>query len=385
MLRSIIKTIFLIFIAAAFGLLGGYYGATQVVPLNTASSTPEIIHEESIKYFPETSREEKVIEVVEEVSSSVVNITARREVTYSSFFFNSGEKTQESVYEEVGKGSGFIVSEDGLVLTNKHVLQYTDARYSVTTKNKNIYPLKVLARDPFRDLALAKIETDRKFDPVQLGNSDNLVSGQTVIAIGNALGQFQNTISVGVVSGLQRTVEAGGLALLDLIQTDAAINEGNSGGPLLNLKGEVIGVNVAKAQFAQNIGFAIPINQAKRDVEQVKEKGKIVYPFLGIRYISLTEQIKEEEDLDLNEGALIVAGPTVEEEAVVKNSTADRMGLQEGDIIVKINDQEINSKQNLSEIIRKYEPGQEITIKYYREGQYYSTSGVLGQKTSSES
>lgn len=382
--RRIIEIIIVILVSFSCGVLGAWYGLQVTSLTNTGETNPSsVIHEETTKYFPETSREEKIIDTVGQVSSSVVNITAMREVTVYQFFTGSGRPQPKAEQQAVGRGTGFIVSEDGLVLTNKHVVQVPGAQYKVTTADGQTYSLKVLAKDPFKDLALAQIQTDKTFQPVTLGNSENLVSGQTVIAIGNALGRFQNTISVGVISGLQRTVHAGGLALLDLIQTDAAINEGNSGGPLLNLKGKVIGVNVAKARQAQNIGFAIPINQAVEDIEQVQKTGQITYPFLGVRYISLNKQIQEQKDLPLKAGALIVAGDQAGAPAIVSGSAAEKMSLHKGDIIVQIDGQKITPDHSLAEVIRDYDPGDEITVKYWRDGQYYSTSGELGGKSSS--
>jgi serine protease Do len=242
-----------------------------------------------------------------------------------------------------------------------------------------------------------KIEKDREitkegefrqkpFKVLKLGNSDNLQIGQTVIAIGNALGEFRNTVSVGVISGLGRTITASGGGLIetleDVIQTDAAINKGNSGGPLLNLKGEVIGVNVAMAQEAQNIGFAIPINRAKKAITQVKTLGKIVYPFLGVRYILVTPEIQEERNLPVDYGALIVKGESPQEPGVIPGSAADKAGLREGDIILEVDGQKITPQNSLAKVIQTHNPGDKIVLKILREKKELILEATLGEKTS---
>jgi S1-C subfamily serine protease len=217
---------------------------------------------------------------------------------------------------------------------------------------------------------------------LKLGDSDNLQIGQTVIAIGNALGEFRNTVSVGVISGLGRRVTAGDGEIFetieDVIQTDAAINRGNSGGPLLNLKGEVIGINFAMAQQAENIGFAIPINKAKKDIEQIKTKGKISYPFLGVRYVLVTKEIKEEKNLPVDYGALIIRGERGED-PIFKNSPAEKIGLKEGDIILEFNGEKITTENSLAKIISKYNPGDKVSLKVQRKEKILYFQAILGE------
>lgn len=244
------------------------------------------------EYDPQTSQEEAVIRAVDAVSPAVVSIVVTKDVpVFREYYFNpfqelenffgapfgfniQGYQEVETQREEVGGGSGFIVSSDGTILTNKHVVIDEAADYSVLTNEGQIFDVRIVFRDPGEDLAILKIEQEgnvvQAFPVASLGDSDRTKLGQTVIAIGNALGEFTNTISVGVVSGLGRTITAqgGGFAqtIEDVIQTDAAINRGNSGGPLVNLKGEVIGINTAMVQGAQSIGFAIPINKARNNI-----------------------------------------------------------------------------------------------------------------------
>jgi serine protease Do len=357
------------------------------------------------EYLPQTSQEEAIIKAVENAGPAVVNIVVTKDVPIvEQYFYNPFEEFEQFFGEpfqfqvpqyrekgtekqEVGGGTGFIVSRDGLILTNKHVVFDEEAEYTVFTNDGEKYSAKVLARDPIQDIAVIKIEEAgelKSFPIVELGDSDKLQAGQTVIAIGNALGEFRNTVSVGVVSGLGRTITASGGSFVetleDVIQTDAAINSGNSGGPLLNLKGQVIGINTAMVRDAQNIGFAVPINQAKRGLEQVKTLGKIVYPFLGIRYVLITEEIKEQNDLPVNYGAWLVKA-SEEEPAVQPDSSAQKAGLQENDIILEFNGEKITSENSLAKIIVKYNPQDKVDLKVLRNGQEKILPVILGEKS----
>lgn len=355
-------------------------------------------------YTALTSQEQAVIEVVKNASPAVVSIVISKEVsTYglnivpeNPFGEDSpfrveipGLEPQGTKKQTVGGGTGFFVSQDGLILTNRHVVEDDKAEYTAITNDGRKYPVKVLAKDPFQDLALAKIEqkeTSEKFPVLPLGDANSIQIGQTVVAIGYALGEFRNTVSVGVISGLGRTItaEGGGMAetLEDILQTDAAINRGNSGGPLLNLKGEVIGVNVAIAEPAQSIGFAIPVNKAKRDIEQVKATGKIVYPFLGVRYILITPDLQEEKKLAFDYGALLVKGEGEGEPAVIPGSVGVKAGLKEGDIILEADGQKVTSQNSLSKIVQAKKPGDKMRFKVWRDDKELVLEIVLGEKTS---
>ena len=208
---------------------------------------------------------------------------------------------------------------------------------------------------------------------MELGDSNSLKVGQTVIAIGNALGEFRNTVSVGVVSGLSRSITAGGSQfgsehLSGVIQTDASINPGNSGGPLLNIRGQVIGINTAVAMGAQNIGFAIPINEVKNSIQSVQEHGKIVRPWLGVRYILINKSIVEANKLSVDYGALIVRGKTTTELAVLPGSPADKAGLVENDIILEVDGEKINQDYTLSQAIAKHKVGESVELKVLHKG-----------------
>lgn len=353
------------------------------------------------KYAPQVTEEEKIIEVAKKASNAVVSIVITKDVPLLELYYESPFEGFEEFFgvpfefkvpqyrergkekKEVGWGTGFFVTSDGLLLTNAHVVSDKDAQYTVFTNDGKKYSAKVVARDTIKDLAIIKVEGG-PFSVLPLGDSNNLEIGQTVVAIGNALGEFRNTVSVGVISGLGRRVTASGGGIIetieDVIQTDAAINSGNSGGPLLNLKGEVIGINFAMAQGAENIGFAIPINQAKKAIDQVKTKGKIVYPFLGVRYLLINEEIQRRYNLPVSEGALVIKGDK-EESAIFPGSMAEQIGIREGDIILEFNGEKITQENSLAKIITKYNPGDEVTLKILRGKEEKILSGKLGERT----
>jgi S1-C subfamily serine protease len=240
------------------------------------------------------------------------------------------------------------------------------------TSDGKEYDAKILARDPVRDIAVIKIEGNN-FPVVPLGNSDNLQIGQTAIAIGNSLGEFSNSVSRGIVSGLKRNLNAGSASgqserLTDIIQTDAAINPGNSGGPLLDIEGSVIGINVAVAQGAQNVGFALPINQASRLIDQVKNGTKISVPYLGVRYIVVDATVQKDANLPFDYGVLILRGEKMTDLAVIPGSPADLAGIVENDIILELNGQKITADNQLGDLIAKYNVGDEIILKVWHKG-----------------
>ncbi|HBZ36811.1 MAG TPA: hypothetical protein DEO26_03805 [Candidatus Veblenbacteria bacterium] len=333
-------------------------------------------------------------DVVKQVSPSVVSIIITKDLSkiYSmtgpqpfddffnqfgfpfNFFFN--EQPQQPAPEgkqEVGGGTGFVINQQsGLILTNRHVVTDTEAEYTVLTNEGQRYEATVVARDAVNDMALVQIQ-DKNLPAVRLGDSDSVQIGQTVIAIGNALGEYRNTVTKGVISGIGRNVVAGdnrgsSEQLEGVFQTDAAINPGNSGGPLVNLQGEVIGINTAINSQGQLIGFAIPANEAKRMIDSYEKYGRIVRPYLGIRYVLVTPELAKANKLEVDYGALLIKGQTATDLAVVPGSPADKAGLTENDIILEVDGQKIDQEHSLVKALTKYQPGQTVKLKVYSKG-----------------
>ena len=359
--------------------------------------TPIVKEEAGQEPVAGISDEERMIKAVKKVSPSVVSIVVSKYVSqyygdskelspkefFKEFEFNwpfsfefpwTDPQTEEIPKEElkekqeIGGGTGFVVSaKNGLILTNKHVVVDEEAEYTVITNDAKKYEAKVLARDPFNDVAILQIK-GLKLPEVSLGDSDKISIGQTVLAIGNALGEYRNTVTRGVISGIGRRVVAGGgtveqSVLENVIQTDAAINFGNSGGPLINLNGEVIGINTAISLQGQLIGFALPINQAKIAIKSVEKTGKITYPFLGVRYVVINQEIAKKNNLSVDSGVLIVKGNNPSELAITPNSPADRVGLKENDIILEIDGKKITEENSLGQEIRNHQPGDKVKLK----------------------
>ncbi len=281
---------------------------------------------------------------------------------------------------KVGGGSGFIISSDGFILTNKHVVVDPKADYTVVMCEGKKFHAKVVARDPINDVAILKIEGE-DFPHIELGESSDLELGQTVVAIGNALGQFQNTVSTGIVSGLSRHITAQSGAdgqqqeLRGVIQTDAAINPGNSGGPLVDINGEAIGINSAVVFGAQNIGFAIPINAAKKALADIKKFGHIRAPFLGLRYILIDPVLKMRHNLPVDYGAMVTPEATPGDYGVLPDSPAGKAGILEHDIILEVDNQKITKELPLADLIQKHEVGDKLQLKILRrnEGEVSAT------------
>ena len=337
------------------------------------------------KLFPRTSfkvdqkiltEESVVIKVAEDVSPSVVTVsiqTPKKRVLEFSPFGGFSQRIEGGGPQDIG--SGFIVSPDGLIVTNKHVVSVAQATYKVITKDGKEYEVIEVSRDPSNDIAILKIDA-QDLKPVELGESSNLKAGQFVIAIGTALGEFRHTVTTGVISGLGRGIIAGNALegyvekLDDVIQTDAAINPGNSGGPLLNSAGQVIGVNVAVAQGAQNIGFALPIDIVKEALREFKTTGKFpAKPYLGIQY-----QMISKEAAVLNN---VPAGAYVVD--VIASSPAEEGGIDVKDIIFKFDGEELNEKNTLADVIKKKKSGDRIELEIWRDGTILTLSATLSE------
>lgn len=358
------------FLVAVFvvALVGGSVGTCFTNNLKDSGNTPFITSSEDGNKTTLAS-EEAIAQVAREVSPSVVSILTS---TTSNNGFQAGQAA----------GTGIIVSKDGYIMTNKHVISDA-ASVTVSTSKGDIYEnVKVIGKDALNDVAFLKIEGVNDLTPAKIGQSDTLQKGQTVVAIGNSLGQYQDTVTSGIVSGLGRPVSAqsdGGdvESLTDLIQTDAAINPGNSGGPLVNLKGQVVGINTAVASDANGIGFAIPIDATKGLLRSVLETGKAERAYIGVRYVDITPALAKARDLPVKQGALVTASGGSNGSAVVKGGPADKAGIKENDILTKVNGAVVGKNGNVSSLVSAYMPNETIDITYLRNGKETTTKLTL--------
>ncbi len=376
---------------AVAGFAGGFVFAGGMFAAKGAPAKTVSVQEDS-----------DIINVVKKASPAVVSIIISKDLQQANnsdpfsnpFFFDpffqnrqqqQGSNAQPT-YQEVGAGSGFFITASGLILTNKHVVADTQAKYTVITSDGKEYDASVVARDPINDLALVKINIQNA--PVlQLADSSNLQIGQRVIAIGDSLGEYSNTVTTGIVSGIGRNVTAGGEGtseqLEGVIQTDAAINPGNSGGPLLDIQGQVIGVNTAIDEQGQLVGFAIPSNDAAKDVQSYDSYGEIIKPFLGVRYVMITPDIQKQQNLPVGNGAWITSNYGINsssEPAVVPGSAADKAGLKDGDIIISVNGAKIDARNTLTEVLKNFNPGETIHMSVLRGGKAMDVAVTLGEK-----
>jgi len=313
-----------------------------------------------------TQEESSIAAVAEKVSPSVVSIVTQTR-TRSFYGVNSGQAA----------GTGIFISKDGYLITNNHVVQGAQT-VSVVDNEGNLYEnVSIIGRDPLNDIAFLKVNnSDKEFTAASIGNSSTVRIGQQVVAIGNALGQYNNTVTSGIISGTGRpvTADAGDgetESLTDLIQTDASINPGNSGGPLVNMAGQVIGINTAIAEDANGIGFAIPINATKGVIASVLETGKVSRAFLGVNYVSITPEVAREYKLSVKNGAYVYAESG---SPIQSGSPAARAGLRNGDVILKIDNDTIGLNGGLSSIIGQYKAGDKVTVTYLRDGKEATTS-----------
>ncbi len=338
-----------------------------------------------------------IVEIAKRICPAVITVVASRDLPrIDEFYFLpfKGEKVafpkkmnSEMQKTNIGGGSGFIVSKDGYVLTCNHVVEEPDADYTVILDPDRRYKAKVLSRDPLTDTAILKIEDGVAFPFLKLGDSDKVELGETVVAVGNPLGEFEDTLSAGIVSGLSRKITAysqtqttsKATSLRGLIQTDAAINPGNSGGPLVNMKGEAIAINTAMIMGAENIGFALPINYIKEDLKEVKRDGRIKRPYLGVKYIILNEQIAKANKIDCNYGALVVR-EMFGEPAVAKRSSAEAAGLKEYDIILEINGKKITQDNSVNDVLSECGVGDKIHLLVMRNNEEINLETILKER-----
>lgn len=347
-------------------------GTSSLPQLPQAGKNTTVVYEESV-----------ITKVVADSLPSVVTIGIKKSTASSNSFpfdplnpfapFQQMPRQRQPVNQNIG--SGFIITSDGLVITNKHVVQDTEATYQVLTNDKKEYNVDKIYRDPLNDMAILKINANG-LKPLSLGDSTNLKLGQLVIAIGTPLGEFTNTVTHGIISGLGRGITAGSpfegsVEKLDnVIQTDAPISPGNSGGPLLNSAGQVIGVNTAIAQEGQNIGFAIPVSVVKDLINSFNARGgSFERPYIGVRY-----KMVDKQTAILNS---VVEGAYITE--VIDGSPAAKAGLQAEDIITTVDGNKVqgNNDQSLLQIISAKKVGDSVSITYWRDGSTKTVSMIL--------
>lgn len=360
-MRKLIVLVVILVIISAF-----WRGISRYLP--KISPQPQ---EEKVKIVTEES---VVIDAVKNFGPSVVTVAEEQQAASTQSFnfgpfsvFSVPDQTQPTTPQNIG--SGFIVSKDGLIVTNKHVVSDVGAKYKIITNDDKKYNVLKIYRDPLNDIAILKIDPSENkntvLKPVELGDSSNLQVGQFVIAIGTALGEFRNTVTTGVISGLGRGITAGSelqgyIEKLDnVIQTNAAINPGNSGGPLLNSKAQVIGINTAIAQSGQNIGFALPVNVVKDSLKNFNDKGQFNRPYLGVAYKMINRDVALLNNVP--QGAYI--------QSVVASSPAEKAGLLQGDIVIKMDNNRIQDQDSdLAKEIAGKKVGDTVTIAVWRDG-----------------
>ena len=368
-------TLFLVF-SFLFGSLGALFYDTVLQDLLIAQGWVSSSSEKTIvrNQTPVTViQNDAVVKAVAKVDPAVVSIISH--VKTRNFF--------DQQLDNVASGSGFILTADGLIATNKHVIDGANT-ISVLTQEGKQYDAKLVDKDPLSDFAILRIEA-KNLPVVELGFSDQLKIGEQVIAIGNALGSYDNTVTSGILSGINRTIVATDESHSDssqlegLLQIDAPINQGNSGGPLVNLLGQVIGVNTAVDKSGEGIGFAIPINDLRPAVESVIAKGKIVRPLLGVRYVNITPELAALNKLPSERGALVTGGANSTQSGVVTDGPAAKAGIKENDIILLINDVEINKDQSLIRVLSRFKPNEQVTVTYLRDEKKVTVKVTLGQ------
>lgn len=355
----------LVIVSATAGFAGGWLG--------TRTDDSQTIEKQQVVL---ESQGQLISSIAKKVGPSVVSVDVTSQGQAESFFGFDGAPT-----EEQSAGTGIIIEKSGLIITNRHVVPAGVTEVGVTLSDgTTLEDVSVVGRtsdsDPL-DIAFLKVNDTKgkTLTPAKLGDSSKVVIGDSVIAIGNALGQFQNTVTSGIISGHGRNIQAGSASgndtedLQNLFQTDAAINQGNSGGPLMNMNGEVIGINTAVASGdAQNIGFAIPINDVKGVIDSVVQKGKLERPFIGLVFITINPEMAKSYSLSSEQGAYVPPSIMVGREAVLADGPAAKAGIKEGDIITKIGDQKLDESNTLSSVLGKQQVGAIVKVTLVRDG-----------------
>lgn len=371
------KTVTVLLLASLlFGMLGGFIGSSTVLKQQSGIGGGITNHSTIVSLEEDSS----VTSVVKKAIPAVVSVIISQDISkLPGFGFGTfGDPFQDSFgssepnIQQTGAGSGFLVTPDGLIATNRHVVSEPNASYEVVTSDGQNYPAKVVTVDPVNDLAFLKI--DIKNAPTLNFSNTQPELGQRVIAIGNSLGQYENTVTTGIVSGIGRSIQAGssdeGVEQLEgVIQTDAAINPGNSGGPLLDVLGNVVGINTAIDRNGQSVGFAIPASDVSKAMASYQKNGKIIRPYLGVRYVILSKILAERSKLPRNYGALIVRGNAPSDVAVIPGSPAGKAGLAENDIILEVNGHQITEKYSLVRALKEFNVGDQIELKVYHNGE----------------
>ncbi len=352
-----------------FGFASGFVGALVAMTIPNLNN-PFITQQNQVT---ETIIQEGqvIADIADEISPSVVSIKVESPSIFQSLL--SDTAIQQSA------GTGLVLTKEGIVVTNRHVIPTTGSKINIVSSDGKSYDdVTVIDRDEINDVAFLKINSSDRFKPASLGDSNRVRVGERVVAIGNALGQFSNSVTSGIISGTGRPIVAtsneGSESLSNLLQTDASINPGNSGGPLVNIQGQVIGINTAIADKAENIGFSIPINDIKPLFASVIDNGRIIRPYLGVRFVTVTKELIREFDLKEDKGVLVIAN---DGDAVLPGSPADKAKIRSGDIITSIGKKDISKNYTLTTLINENKVGDEITISINRDGQKLRLTAIL--------
>jgi serine protease Do len=353
-------------------LISGLFGGAIMMWLLMSFGMMNFDGTTTIKY-DEGSR----VAAWEEAAPAVVSIVALKDLSefYNQFSFYGMEVPSGDGLSEVSSGTGFIITPDGLLVTNKHVVEDETAEYVAVLSDGTELTAEILDKDPLNDIALMQLSGDEDLigalPILEFADSDGISVGEPVLAIGNALGEYSNTTTAGIISATGRSILAAGVSggaesLVDLIQTDAAINPGNSGGPLVDMNGDVVGMNTAVDTSAAGIGFAIPANDVSMVIASYQEFGEIIRPFLGVRYVMVNAGIVTRMELSVDYGAFVTGDKQAGLSATVEGSAADKAGLKDGDVILTLNGRELNDNYTLSNAIAGYFVGETVVLEVLR-------------------